>query len=174
MKTKYLLILLLFFMLYQPFIGVAQVSEYRLKAIFLERFTRFIEWPDTSNLKNKQVPFVIGVYRDDNFRRLLQSIYSEQTIKSHKVKIRTINSFSEVANCHLVYIGKGVRKGIRKIVKEAQANSVLTVGENLDILNKGVIISFFTADHKIRFKINKDAADRSGLELDYHLLGSGR
>ena len=174
MKLKYLLSILLLSLILRPTITIAQVSEYRLKAIFLERFTRFIEWPDSARLNNKNGHFIIGVYNDENFTKILQSVYSTRKIKSHKVIIKSIKDTSEISDCHIIYIGKNVKKDIKPIIASSQKNGVLTIGDNVDTFNNGIIIRFYTKNHKIHFKIDKNSADTSGLRLDYHLLGNGR
>ena len=44
--------------------SAAQVPEYALKAEFLERFTRFVDWPGEHDPRS---PFVIGVYGSNPF-----------------------------------------------------------------------------------------------------------
>lgn len=57
MKTAHLLLVPLCLGLALP--GAGQVPEYELKAEFLERFTRFIEWPSPAS---EPGPFVIGAF----------------------------------------------------------------------------------------------------------------
>jgi hypothetical protein len=45
----------------------AQTDEYLLKAGFLERFTRFIEWPGETNIADNTKPFVISVIGENPF-----------------------------------------------------------------------------------------------------------
>jgi TPP-dependent 2-oxoacid decarboxylase len=174
MRSKYVLLLLLIFIIIRPIFTIAQVSEYRLKAIFLERFTHFIEWPDSAKLYDKKTPFIIGVYGDENFKTILESIYATQKIKSHKVIIKSIKDTSEIPKCHLIYIGKNVKKNIKGIVNSAQKMGVLTIGEKINSSNNGIIIRFYTVNRKIHFKVDKNSAENSGFKLDYHLFGNGR
>jgi len=58
-QAKHLLVVML--VLNLPAISMAQQGEYKIKAAFLEKFTRFIEWPESSNMSDKSKPFIISV-----------------------------------------------------------------------------------------------------------------
>ena len=44
-----------------PVSASVQQSEYMMKAVFLEHFTRFIEWPETCEVADPSYPFYVAV-----------------------------------------------------------------------------------------------------------------
>ena len=80
LKNKYIVILL--FLLFAGSLQ-AQVSEYEYKAAFMERFTRFIEWP---GLGESEV-FKIAVIGESPFNSSLDELFNGTIIKNKKVEI---------------------------------------------------------------------------------------
>jgi len=79
--------MLLLIVLCWPNSAYADLPEYEVKAVFLERFTRFVEWPDMDPVENPLKNFVIGVIGKNPYGDLLERIYSERKIKDRKVEI---------------------------------------------------------------------------------------
>src|SRR6187402_2106029 len=83
----------------------AQVPEYEAKSEFLERFTRFIDWPPEAPEASPTTPFVIGVVGRDPFGRYLDSLASNRSIKGRPVQVRRLTGYTEVgACCQLLFI----------------------------------------------------------------------
>ncbi len=83
------------------------VPEYQLKAEFIERFTRFIDWPAEAS----PGPFVIGVYGDSPLRRHLDAIAAERPMKGRTVQVREVARIEDVDPCHVLFVpGARVRQ----------------------------------------------------------------
>jgi len=64
----------------------AQYNEDVVKAAYIERITRFVEWPLRDSLLSHD-QFVIGVYNEDEFFSTLSEVFKDKTIKGLLVKI---------------------------------------------------------------------------------------
>ena len=103
MSKIWFIVLLIAVLLQIPCFG--QESEYQIKAIFLERFTRFIEWPNSSGISDTSTSFIIAVIGDNPFGSILEQTYAKQKIRNKKVEIRYISTPDNIAD------GEGKLKG---------------------------------------------------------------
>jgi hypothetical protein len=90
-----------------PHLSSAQDFEYKVKAEFLERFTRFIEWPDDSLLGNPDKPFCICVTGKNPFGSYLQQMAGQVKIKGKPVEIHEIEELpEELPKCQILFIAR--------------------------------------------------------------------
>jgi hypothetical protein len=143
------------------------VDEYTLKAIWLGKFTHFIEWP-ANHSSNRY--FTIGVFHSDPFKGKLESIYSNYLINNKPVKIKYIFSCDSIKYFDLLFIPKDNEKQLAQIIRIAHENSVLLIGDSDGYAEQGVHINFFTINEQVRFEINEFAMRKSELFISYRLL----
>ncbi len=155
--------------------GAGEAADYdTLKAAYLERFSRFVEWPANTAMSDKARPFIIAVLGQDGFAHQLRSIYSEQTILGKPVKVLEIQSSQTIPACHLLFIGASQREDLDELLVRLRRRPVLTVGDTPGFGAAGVHINLFRADNKLRFEINEPAARAAGLQIGYQLLSYAR
>ena len=169
-NLKKIYLLVFFIMMVFPSIINAQAHEYTIKAIFLERFTRFVEWPEESLALDTSQPFIIGIIGDTPLKYIVKEIYSSQKIKDKEVKIHFIsNNIKEIKKCHLLFITKSQEKNLSKILSYTSNKPILTVSDTDGFADKGVLINFYIQENKVRFEINKSAVKKSGLYMSHML-----
>lgn len=145
-----------------------ELSEYEVKAAFLEKFIRFVEWLAEVNIEDINKPFVIGVIGENPFNSILEKMYSEQKIKSKKVEIRSISIPDELADCNLLVIAESVNNITHQLLNQARELPILTIGVEYSI--KGGHIFLFVESNYICFEIDKGAVKQSGLYFSSFLL----
>lgn len=148
------------------------VPEYQLKAEFMERFTRFIDWPTSSSVNDTQTPFTICVAGEDPFGPYLRNLASAHRIKSKPVIVRQVTN--DVRSCNMLFIGEIDAAEVGETLKKAAEHPILTVGDSPGLAEAGVMINFYRDDDKVRFEINNHAAERSGLHITSKLLKLAR
>lgn len=151
----------------------AELSEYQIKAEFIERFTRFVEWPDPA-AQPSSAPFVIGVIGRDPFGAHLDTIARERTIKGRTVLIRRIKALEDASSCEILFISASERSRVGEIVARARTRPVLTIGDSPGYLSAGVMINLYTSENKVRFEINEQELSRSGFQASAQLLKLAR
>jgi hypothetical protein len=156
-------------------VAQAQVPEYQLKAEFLERFTRFIEWPEPASAgADSATPFVIGVYGSNPFGRYLADLTAVRSIKGKAVKVREVKEVAEIDGCHMLFISAAARRALEAILARTAGKPVLTVGDSEGFAERGVLINFYSLDNTIGFEVNEPAVRRSGLKVSSRLLKLAR
>ena len=79
-QSYFIFVILLIF----PTLIQAQLGEYEIKALFLERFTRFVEWPEDVQNDSSSNHFAFGVIGINPFGSILDEMYSIQKIKEKR------------------------------------------------------------------------------------------
>lgn len=143
-------------------------GEYGTEAAFLSNFGKFVDWPQSA-FQSPNAPIVIGVYGADPFRDSLVHIVQGKTIDGHLIIVQPL-SFSTLQNCHVLFISPSERKNLPAIVRKLDGSSVLTVSENINLSQSGVMINLVRKNNQIRFEINDAAAKRVGLKISSKLL----
>ncbi|MEO8147467.1 MAG: YfiR family protein [Bacteroidia bacterium] len=144
--------------------------EYRVKAIFLFNFTRFIDWPDSS-FGTKDAPLVIGIIGEDPFGAYLDETVAGEKCGTHSILIQHYTEVTEINSCHILYINLSDPAQIKTILNTLAGRSILTVNDNPDFPRWGGMVRFFTENNKLRLQINAATTKAAQLNISSKLLG---
>lgn len=166
--------IILIMTLYFPASVLPQEEEYAIKAAYLERLTRFIKWPASSDISDPSEPFVICVVGRNPFGPLLEKIYAHRKIRNKTVRLIHEETLEKIPDCHLAFISESAGGKLPEILSHVRDRPILTVGDTQGFAEKGVIVNFYLDDRKVRFEINESAARATGLSMSYKLLRLAR
>jgi hypothetical protein len=152
----------------------SQTDVNTLKAVYLEKFSRFITWPKECNIEQLDQPFIIAVFGNTKLTQSLQMVYSQQEIYNKRVIINEITELKDIKDCHILFIADSEKKELQKILSITNGLPILTISETEGMAKKGVIINFFEENNKLRFEINESALLKSPLKMSYYLLSTAR
>jgi len=144
-------------------------SEYAVKAAFLFHFAQFVEWPEHS-FRGANDPFVYCTIGFDPFQGGLDSALSGKTVGGRGFEVRHLKQAQEAAGCQLLFIGEEQKRQVAAAVTQFRGAPVLTVGESEGFVQEGGMIGFSLEDNKVRFDVNLEAAEKSGLKISAKLL----
>ena len=151
----------------------AQSREYQIKAAFLFNFAQFVDWPPAT-FGNSNAPFCIGILGHDPFGAALDQTIQDENIDNHKITVERSDHIEDLKNCQMIFVSKSEKGQITRILSELDSKPVLTVGETDDFAADGGGINFFLAGTKVRFEINPEAVQNSGLKISSQLLSLGK
>jgi YfiR/HmsC-like len=152
----------------------AEEREYQIKAEFLERFTRFIEWPDDSTVSNPSSPFSICIIGRDRYGSYLKDLAATTKIHKKKIDVKYISSLQEVDQCNLLFISDSEKAALASILAYTAEKPILTVSDAPGFAEQGVLINFYQEAEFVRFEINPLAVQKSRLRFSSRLLKLGR
>lgn len=144
--------------------------EYSVKAAYLLRFGGFVEWPADS-FSRLDEPFVIGVLGEDPFGTTLDRIVATHTVQGRPVIVKRFAKVEQVRGVHVLYISRSEKERLPAITAQLNERNVLTVAD-ADL--PGVIVNFVIDGNRVRFEINLDQAERTGLKVSSRLLNVAR
>lgn len=171
-RIKLVVRLMLFIVITMNCINVSgqKYTEYEVKSAYLFNYTKFIKWPESS-FKNSTSPYIIGIYKDDGFGKILNKAIKGRDVNGRNVIIQYYNSINEVDFCHILFFPKLTRYELSIALKKLSNKPILTVGNNIeDFCESGGIINFTKQLARHRFEINNDAAVKSDIIISSKLL----
>jgi hypothetical protein len=142
--------------------------EHEVKAVFLERFARFVEWPEGA-LGTAADPFRIEVLGDDPFDGLLEKAYADRLIRQRRVQVRHASRVDGLGTCHLLFVSGSMAPRLREVLARLRGRPVLLVGDTPGYGEAGVHLNFYLEQGKVRFELNQGALRESGLSASYLL-----
>lgn len=167
-RGKNLLLVLVFFALGSY---AQQSEEYKTKAVLIERFSRFISWPQE---KDSAVNFRILVYGEHQFDNLLDIIYGDIKIKNKNVEIDYSLQLSDLVDHDMVFVGSVSRKQMEELIQLVTHKPILLIGDTDGYTEAGIHINILIEDGAIVFEMNKNRFEESGLKCNYLLFNQAK
>jgi hypothetical protein len=147
----------------------AALTEYEVKAAFLFNFAKFVDWPG-SELRRGNAPMVLGVLGEDPFGEVLDRILQAKQINKHPLILKRFQCGADPTGCHVLFISASEKDRLPEIVRAFEGRAVLLVSETDRFLECGGMINFYIESASVKFAINLEAAQRSGLRISSKLL----
>jgi YfiR/HmsC-like len=160
-----------------PAAASVRLSEYEVKAAYLLKFVRYVEWPAES-FPSANSAVVIGVLGANPFDDVLDRSVNGMTINDRPVQVRHLENLEEAAQCHLVFIARDHERDEAVWLRALRNRPVLTVTESDQGLKRGAVLSFVLeysgVGTKVRFSASLPAAQLAGLKLSASMLDSAK
>ena len=147
--------------------------EYRIKAAFIYKFIKFIEWPSLE-FGNDQGPFLVCVLGEDPFGDILEETFEGKTGHGRALSVKRSRELSGLEDCHVIFISASERRRLGKILEVIQSDSILTIGDTENFALSGGMIRLQKKGKKLRFEINLKSAQKAGLSISSKLLVLGK
>jgi hypothetical protein len=136
-----------------------------LKAAFLFNFAKFADWSGVQ----PGVTLVLCVANDDQIGAALADSVRGQAINGRALEVRRVRSDNLLSGCHLLFVpASDARQMLAKITKGSEP--MLTVSDAPGFAQSGGMIELFQESGRMRFAVNVDIAQRSGVRLSSRLL----
>jgi hypothetical protein len=147
--------------------GAGQAAEeYEVKAAFIYNFTKFVEWPTTTDSPS----FAICILGDDPFQSSIDRLAAGKVVGSRPVQVRRLKEGAEGRQCQIVFVGASERAKASRLVEAVRGTSVLTVGESIEFLRIGGMFYLSMADNHVSVVINPAATDAARLKVSAKLM----
>ena len=138
----------------------AQESKYQ--ALYLYNFTKYIDW------SGEQI--TIGVIGNSPVLIELESL----TRNNGKITLLKIAGSESVNSCDMIFLPESQSRNFDLIQDEIGSGPVILVTENEELITKGAEMAFYTKNSKLKFIVNKQALDETGIKMSMTLLGQAR
>jgi hypothetical protein len=145
------------------------VDEYHMKAAFLYHFAQLVEWPADSPSEGG-ISLLVCTLGDDPFHGELENTVAGKQIGSRILRIRHVRPMQDTSGCNVLFISKSEGNRIPSLLASLRNAPVLTVGDTDDFLGAGGMIRWFLDGNKVRFEINRQAAESAKLRISSQLL----
>jgi hypothetical protein len=143
------------------------VTQPALKAAFLYNFAKFAEWPVDQGSSG---PLTLCVLDDSAVEDALAQLVGNGMVNGRTVAVLRGTRSGALRGCHLLYLGDTHPGPAAAILDELKGVPVLIVGDGDQFARSGGMVGLFVEDGRMRFAVNPDAAQRSGVRLSSRLL----
>jgi len=158
---------LLFIFMAEMTFGARIEEEARVKTAYIYNFCKYVTWPKAV----ADDPVDICLFGQDALVEHLPTL-EQKKIHSRKiiVQLKSVCSDMTASCCEVLFISKSEKENLADILKTLAGNPVLTVSDIEGFARLGGMIELVRQGNKIRFKINKESADKAGLVISSRLL----
>lgn len=139
----------------------AQSLEYQIKANYLVRFAAFVEWPPSA-FASAAAPLNLCVAGRDPFGQALDAAAAAQTAHGRRIALRRLGERDRTGGCHIVYLGRGAQP--------PETGAAVLVVSDSAVTTQRAMIHFVIATNRVRFHIDKTAAEQARLQISSRLL----
>lgn len=147
----------------------AQTPEYDVKAAFLFNFAKFVEWPGSA-FDGDSAPLTICVYGEDPFGPALDAVVQDERVGERSLLVDRPDGLDDLNACHVLFVSRSEKDRLGKVIARVEGKPVLTVADMDGFLRAGGVINFILERSKVRFLIDQEAAERSGLRISSKLM----
>lgn len=153
--------------LYSPAQG-GRPTESQVKAAYLYNFGKFVKWPqDRATAADF---FGICILGKDPFGEVLDATVRRESIDGKQIKVQRLSRIQEATSCSVLFVSSSEENHLVTILPAAQRLSLLTVSDIKQFSERGGIVGFVSQQDRIRFEVNREAAEQSHLLLSSDLL----
>ena len=157
-----------------PLHATPEYSEYEVKAEFIERFTRFVVWPD-SVFASADSAFVICVWGSGPLATQLERVVARGKVKDRPARLFHVEPNDGLDGCHILYVAVTDRAAVHGIMARTRGKPILSVADQPGFAEEGVLINLVVdEDGAVRFEINREVANASGLKISAKLMRLAR
>jgi hypothetical protein len=149
-----------------------EATEAQVKAAFLLNFAKFGEWPPIP----ADLPIVVCVLGDDAIVTSVVNLTSHETLAGRRVEVRrqTPSNWAAADSCHVLFIARERLGDAARTLTKIRTEPIMTISDAPQFASNGGIIELYVDHDHMKFAINLDALERSGLHLSSRLLGLAR
>jgi hypothetical protein len=144
------------------------VTENRLKAAYLLKFSQYVTWPPES-FADASAPLRIAL---PSGSALLPELAQEVSglRGSRPVQVVSVATPAEAADCHVLYVGSGEVGDPAAWLGAFRNRPLLVVSDLPEAIETGATIKMLQEARALRFEVNQSAADDSRLALNAEML----
>jgi hypothetical protein len=146
--------------------------EALLKIEFIERFTRFVEWPAAAF--ERQELFILCIAGSGPVADSLYQVTGFGRFKDHPIAFRRVRPSDSLKSCHLLFVAADEASNVPAFVAATINHPILTIVDVPRSAERGALISFYREGERVLFEINLGTANKSGLKISSRLLKLAR
>jgi len=138
------------------------------KANMLWNIAKFVEWPELPT--DRSQPLVFTILGEDDLAADLAGLLSSRTVNGRPVFVRFARRPQDARGSQILYLAASESSQIALVLAAVDTSAVLTVSDAPGFATHGGMVGFATDGTRVRFEVNRNVAERSGLKLSAKLL----
>lgn len=141
-------------------------SQLEVQSVYLFDFTKFVRWaPEPS-----QPSLRMCVAGENAYVTSLKKVVSGEKVDGKPLDVTQVKDPAELNGCSVLFIDGAEKSRMDSLLAAASGQPLLTVSDAPDFLSRGGMIQFVNVAKRVRFAVNLQAVQHSGLVLSSELL----
>lgn len=149
----------------------SQDREYLIKSAFIEKITRFIDWPENSDADNEDVVFGI-ITKDEKVVKTVRYYFKNQQINHKHVQVKRIESLSDLEDVDILYVTVNLENELCQTIFNTSDTNYLIFTDNIS-QQKNIHINLQTSNNRMTFQINPKRLEENGFYVNSKLYAYG-
>jgi YfiR/HmsC-like len=147
--------------------------EYQVKAAYILNFVNFTEWPADA-LGPVTDPFRICLAGADPFGGALESTVKGEAVLGHPIAIERVTRAEGALQCQVLFVPAGSAAPTAEWLRPLASLPILVIGESNALFSEGGVVSFAVEQGHVRFDVDRQNAQRHGVQLSSRVLRLAR
>jgi len=146
-----------------------EVSASQVKAAFLYNFAKFVDWPPGAFATNPAV-ITLGILEREPIAASVEALQGKE-VQGRKLVVKRCRDLEELKKCQIFFASASEKPELAQIMAGLKGRPVLIVTDEVDDFARlGGIVNLTRLNDKIRFHIDINNAEKSGLKISSQLL----
>ena len=150
----------------------ASADVNQAKANLLYNIAKFVEWPDIQAIPGS--PLVFTILGEDDLAGELAGVLSSKSVNGHPVFVRFARRPQDARGSQILYVASSAVPQLEAALAAVDTSAILTVSDAPGFAAHCGMVGFSTEGDRVRFEVNLDRAERTGLKLSAKLLSLAR
>jgi hypothetical protein len=172
MRRIALLVVLALALAGRPAVAV-EASLPSVKAAFVFNFIKLVSWPE-GRLGGGSVPVQVCVIKGDEMESALRNALAGKLAGTHPIQVAAVGEGDNLGSCHVLYLGGRTSSRNSALMGRVSGKGVLLVDEGPRFTWPDGMIRLFQEQNRMRFELNLESLERSGLKVDPRLIRLAR
>jgi hypothetical protein len=149
----------------------ASDTEYERKLQSALLFARLSEWP-LEAFASQDDPFILGVLGENLTAPSIDQL-GGRNVSGREVNVVRYAPGDDYTGAHLLFVGDSERARLATILSNLHGLPVMTTSDMEGFAESGGMFELFAREGKVRFKLNQDAAQASGIKIGIKVVKLG-
>jgi YfiR/HmsC-like len=145
----------------------AHPTATQVKAAYLYNFGKFVRW---SGERAASPTFEICIMGKDPFGTVLDETVAGERIDGKQIAVLRLPRMQDATGCKVLYISVSEEGRLTAILSASKQMNLLTVSDIPGFAERGGTIGLVLQQDRIRFEVNRRAAEQCHLTLSSELL----
>ena len=146
-----------------------EISDFRVKSLFLYNFANYVEWPDEA-FQRPTSPIRMCLYGNLPFGGFLKSV-DGTLIGQRRLDIMLTQERRDIVNgCQLLFVSEDRKEELPDFFDHLKFVYILSVGDQAGFSDNGGVINILRTRDNFKFDINITNALQRGLFISSELL----
>lgn len=147
-------------------------NEGLIKASFVFNFIKFIDWPDKA-FATPDPPVNLCIWGNAPVAEAIGALGAKKA-KNRDIDVQRLQNSKNIERCHVLFVAGASPTRLKALLGASHGKNILTISDVQDFAQRGGVIGLFLSGGKMRFAINRGAAEQSGLRISSQLLKLGK